>query len=461
MPASTVIATIVAALVVTSGSLAAQDWQQTLAETPVYSIAVNPLQPRTVYAGGVSRTAYRSDDGGITWESVAVGATGGDSYLSLLYVHPRDTATVFIGGQFFGGLARSTDGGTSWATVLQDPTGRRIEFFGDAITAHPAAPDTMYAVRSTPPIVYRSTDAGASWDSLAIVPTTRTSDRFRTITVVPDSTHILIVGGRQGYYYRSTDGGRTFVEQPTPLSPHRDADLAMIRWSPTTPGTAYATMQKGGSVFTAQAGLYRSTDYGTTWSSIAMLDTSLYALAVQPTPQGTDEILVGGNIDLTTSQDVVGDSVVRRSTDGGTTWTAMADVPWTPNGFGIVTGNVWGIAFVPHPTGHTALLATESGIYRTGAVTFVDDGGQDPVRRSVVRRGASFELTVPTVPSAGPASYDVVLVDALGRRRSLPMTVVASTDRTTLRFDATSLSPGVYGLQVFDGARRHTSMFLW
>lgn len=401
------ITTLVAFITATLG-LSAQLWQPVIPNRAVFGLAVNPQNTRTVLAGNMARTMFRSTDGGTTWEELSIRSPGGSSQITCVVIHPVDTNVIIAGGIGFDGLDRSTDGGVTWTNVHKDPTGFRMEYVGESVAWHPTAPDTMYAIRNTPGIVYRSTDRGATWDSLSTIPTARSTDRFRAISVAPDSTNIVLVGGRYASPYRSTDGGRTFTAMAM-FTGHPDTDIGVFRWSPTTPGMVYASVQFSRLDNPSNGGLFRSTDWGATWARLAHADTSIFALEVQPGVNGLDEIFVGGNQPPLTPAIMKGDSVVLRSTDGGARWERIDDVAWTENELAEVSANVWAFRIIQQPGGPQILMASEGGAFLSNAVTSVDaDAVTSPlsIRRS---RDGSLHLAMEGVD--GPATVDIVALD--------------------------------------------------
>jgi photosystem II stability/assembly factor-like uncharacterized protein len=104
------------------------DWRKldTLPEYAV-SLAVAPTDPETLYAGAASSGAYRSSDGGRTWEHIAEGLgliPGAALRVTALTVDEADSwhvtaATAYgIGKQLAGGgIYESDNGGRTWTKL--------------------------------------------------------------------------------------------------------------------------------------------------------------------------------------------------------------------------------------------------------------------------------------------------------------------------------------------------------
>ena len=369
---------LAAALYLTAASATtAQTWSPVIANRAIYSIAANPQNPNTLFAGNVARIFFRSYDGGLTWEEKSIGDFGGASQLSVFMVHPLDTSLVFAAGLGLDGLVRSTNHGDSWETVLQADLGRFELGGGGALTIDPQSTTTMYAVRHRFGEVYRSNNAGLDWDLLSTIPGLAITDNMRAITVDPDSSNVLLVAGRRAQIYRSQDGGQTWDSTEMDMTLQRDEDVAQFAWSRTAPGTVYATVQRSLHPLLNSAGMYRSTDHGISWERWRFVDTSLYTLMVQPGLDG-DEIFIGGNqISFPSDSGYIrGDSIVLYSTDGGATWDDLSTVPWMENEIGDVGANIWGVteiplASIPEVRARRMLLATDGGVFQRDIVTSV------------------------------------------------------------------------------------------
>jgi len=446
------------ALVLASISTLAQGWTPVIPGRAVYGIAVNPLNPTTVFAGNVARTMFRSGDGGFTWEELSIQEISGTSRVALLVIHPTDTTVMFAGGPEFTGLDRSTDAGQTWSNSIKDNSGRRIEFTGTtSLAVHPVATDTVYAVRSSPPIVYRSMNKGATWDSLSIVDTV-VGARSNSIAVcpTPDSANIIVAGGRGSIIYRSVNGGRTWTRAAR-LSAQPDAEAMVIKWSLVTPGLAYATASNLFVENTGNSGIFSSTDFGVTWARIRFMDTSLYALELHRTLV-SEEIFVGGYQGEGSGAALKGDSIVMRSPNAGQQWSSMGTVPWTENEVGKRRANVWSFGVTMADGFPYLLLASEAGAFMSTQVVSVRDERSTAQSGRLTLRVTDRGLTA-TVPAdfAGRCSYAIsTLTGALVASGTVTMYEQGSAVLAT-----PSLPTGLYVVRMTDGAHVATSIIQW
>ena len=80
----------------------------------MYAIALDPSNPRTIYAGSTNG-AYKSTDGGRTWAAINTGLT--TLWVESLAIDPTSRQTLYAGsgGGAGGGVYKSVDGGATWS----------------------------------------------------------------------------------------------------------------------------------------------------------------------------------------------------------------------------------------------------------------------------------------------------------------------------------------------------------
>ncbi|WP_127999978.1 WD40/YVTN/BNR-like repeat-containing protein [Piscinibacter defluvii] len=134
----------------------------------VYAIAVDPQHPGTVYASlydgfegppdtRVGHGVFKSTDGGANWLPASQGL--GNLLVRTLAVDPLDGTTVYA-GTHGAGVFKSVDGGASWVAA-----GAGAGSVVAALAIEPNVPGTLYAATYDAG-VFRSTDAGRSWTAL-------------------------------------------------------------------------------------------------------------------------------------------------------------------------------------------------------------------------------------------------------------------------------------------------------
>lgn len=352
-------------LFVTVCSASAQSWRLILPKQ-AYTVQVNRLDPNKLIVGNWANQMFRSDDGGLTWEIKELGSTSVVSYVTSLHWSSVDTNVIVGAGFNFTGIKRSTDGGSTWEQVLIDTNQNRMWYISDAVIEDPLNPSTLYAARGTTSnTIFRSTDVGATWDSISVIDPTLTG-RLCTITARPDSSHILYVGAQGGLMFRSDDAGLTWQQVPvldTALKIAPDAEIPKIVFSRRDPMTGYAVVAIGSILYKPNSGgVLKTTDGGASWYRTGFSDTSFWAVDCRPTPDGQhDDVFAGGFRLGLIPTELKGDSLVVRSTDGGTTWTQFPAIDWQPNEIGQTLANIWMMRW--DPVGQKMYMATQLGLY--------------------------------------------------------------------------------------------------
>ncbi len=326
---------------------AAASWRTlgvSVAYREVTAVAVDPRQPRTIYAG-TDAGVIKSLDGGGSWRLVnaAMGAHGRDrGYMQVaaLVVDPRDSQTVYASTRC-AGVFKSTDGGHTWS-----PANAGLELqcpWAYSLALDPRAPQTVYAADSARG-VFKSLDGGARWRaantglslstvfSLAVDPRSprivyaaagglglfKSSDggaHWRSLPSGPklvdevaldpsNPRNVLAVAAGYGVA-RSTDAGRTWVGASLG-APARGVDVVAISGK-----AAYAG--------TFGAGLFGSSDGGRSWRELGALAALgvryVQALAIAP---GHAAVVYAGS----DGRDAPG---LYESTDGGSSWQRLTD----------------------------------------------------------------------------------------------------------------------------------------
>ena len=158
--------------------------------------------------------------------------------------------------------------------------------------------------------VMRSEDDGETWGNTPITRGIHSDCLIRSMAQEPGRPEIIFAGSDKGLHH-SEDGGASWTLLDTPLNGSMIWELAI---DPVDPNIMYA-----GTGTPSTPGMYRSTDRGKTWEQRPMqIAESCPAVGI---PRFT-----GIAVDPTDHKNVwAGIEVdgVRRSTDGGDTWTEV------------------------------------------------------------------------------------------------------------------------------------------
>ena len=193
-------------------------------------IRVHPHNPDVVYVAASGnlwkeneeRGVYRSRDGGKTWEKVLYV----DAYTGAidLVMDPRNPDVLyaamyqrmrkvwgFNGGGPGSGIYKTTDGGDTWTELTRGiPEGDKGRI-GLAIAQ--TNPDVLYATieHEKESGVYRTEDGGATW--VKVNDLNPRPMYYSQIRVDPTNERRVYVLGVE--FYKSEDGGETFMQMPT------------------------------------------------------------------------------------------------------------------------------------------------------------------------------------------------------------------------------------------------------
>jgi hypothetical protein len=248
------------------------------------------------------------------------------------------------------GVLKSTDGGNTWATTgLNFPAsgGER----GYKILVSSTSSSIVWACTTLG--LYRTTDGGTTWNLVTYSTTVGgpqvnfTPSTF-DIEYQPGSTTVLYATS-PGYFYKSTDGGVTFLQVDRVAAGLTTSGGARIEIAVTDANSGYIYLLYGNAnVFQA---LYRSTNGGTSFSLRSTTPNVLGSqswrnIAIDISPTNVNDVYVGG-LD------------VYKSVDGGVTWTQISN--WTSSS---TTNFCHADIFELVCTSTYLYAATDGGLYR-------------------------------------------------------------------------------------------------
>jgi photosystem II stability/assembly factor-like uncharacterized protein len=226
----------------------------------VWSLALDPVDPRVLFAGTRPSGVYRSRDGGDTWEQlkidIAQKCSIGETFVTSVMVDPDDHRVVWAGVEI-DGVFRSLDGGDTWTRVaggLFDPDIH-------AMTIARATPKRIIA--STNGEMFWSADMGETWTATG-VKQKWPLPYARGVAVKADDPSTVYAGcgetttGETGHVLRTRDFGATWDTLKLPERPN-----ATI-WG-------FATHAANGDrlvAFTLFGEVFLTEDGGESWSKV-------------------------------------------------------------------------------------------------------------------------------------------------------------------------------------------------
>jgi photosystem II stability/assembly factor-like uncharacterized protein len=294
-----------------------------------------PRQPNVFYIGVNNGGVWKTTDYGRVWtpvfDSVATGSVGA------IAVAPSDPNILYVGSgeglqrpdlSVGDGIYKSTDGGATWrhlglregqqiAQVLVDPRDPNRVFA--AVLGHPYGPNVERGV-------FRSTDGGETWQKVLYRDENTGAMDLAFDPANPEVLYAVLWAARQAPWengwtlsannglYKSTDGGTTWNKVGAGL-PSAENGLGRIgiATSPSEPSRLYAIVGA-----TRGQGVYRSDVGGLNWrlvnsdGRVSSRDGDFNEVKVDPR-----------NADVVYSANIV----TWKSSDGGRTFSAFRGAP--------------------------------------------------------------------------------------------------------------------------------------
>ncbi|MGE3316702.1 MAG: WD40/YVTN/BNR-like repeat-containing protein [Planctomycetaceae bacterium] len=264
----------------------------------VWHLEPSLTEADTVYAGVEDAAMFRSTDAGKTWHELS-GLRGhgsgsrwqpgaGGMCLHTIIQDPNNSQRLFIAISAAGAF-RTDDGGTTWQPINR---GLRSDFMPDPtaevghcvhrIAAHPSRPDVLFMQKHWD--VMRSDDAGESWREVSGnlptdfgFPIGVHAHEPETIYVVPiksDSEHYPPEGKLR--VYRSRTGGNDWEELTNGL-PQSNCFVNVLRGA-----MSLDSLDSCGVYFGTTGGqVYGSFDSGDNWTPIVRDLPSVLSVEVQ------------------------------------------------------------------------------------------------------------------------------------------------------------------------------------
>lgn len=227
--------------------------------------------------------------------------------------HPTDPNIIYIAAAQ-GGVWKTTDGGLNWFTITDylptlacgdiviDKNNPSVLYLGTGELNYSA--DSQYGNG-----IYKTTNAGGSWVQIATV--SQVGNKCSYMAVDPFNSNIVWMGGNNGVF-KSTNAGLNW----TNMNAGTNANCVLL--DPLNSSIVYVTV--GG---TNSGAIKKSTDGGATWTTLSSgLPVSMGRIQLAIAPSNNNYIYA--SVAAASGGALVG---LFRSTNAGDNWTSMATTP--------------------------------------------------------------------------------------------------------------------------------------
>lgn len=282
----------------------------------------------TGIACGTQGCIYRTTNGGANWDSLysPAGTT------ALWNVSFGDANTAYIGGNS-GMVLKSTNAGLTWTTCSPPSGSQNWSIFSlDA--------NTVFTVQNSGAL-YKSTNGGTSWNFIS------TSTTAALYGVYFFNANTGIVTGATGAVRTTTDGGNSWNV------PSIGSASTLKVFARKSPDELYVV----GDAYN----IFKSTDYGATWSYINY------------NYPGQGMTFSANTIGITGNTWIVGgvNGMLNMSTNSGANWTGISKIYCAGNIFDIDVrpgGKIWAVGN-PGSGGSSILYSSNNGLSWTPQTT--------------------------------------------------------------------------------------------
>ncbi|MBI4491752.1 MAG: hypothetical protein HY690_03055, partial [Chloroflexi bacterium] len=393
--------------------------------------AVAVVDANTVYIGAASGGVWKTTDGGTTWTpltdtqpSLAIGA---------LALDPTNPSVVYAGlgeqnnsgDSYYGfGVLKSTDAGASW--TLANPAIFSRQRIG-RIAVDSNSPSTVYA--ATDNGIARSTDGGATW-ATTYVGSDWCSPSISlwgaqgycpvSDVAIDSSTNPSTVYMARGDSYGSADNGvwRTTTDSNTWTRlgggfPTSDVGRIRLARAHTTPTTLYAAVHRLSD--SGLMGVWKSIDGGTSWAPTTHPEANLPVNSYSRCGQCWYDLNIAvsrqdANVVFVLAVELF------KSADGGETWSMVSNgYEGSPHKVHV---DQHAFGFIPGQTGGF-YLGNDGGVYRSldGGSTFANLNQNLPITQ--LYRGAAHPTNVSSAIGGAQDNGSLSYENSLSWNRSV------------------------------------------
>jgi photosystem II stability/assembly factor-like uncharacterized protein len=297
----------------------------------ITEIMIKPDATNVVFAsckGGL----YKSTNGGESWTLKRSGFPPIASYsysapVCSLAIDPLNTNTIYAGMDSGGKIYKSIDIGENWFLVNTPGSPISASSSVRSIVCSLNTSGTLYATNEQG--VYKSSDGGVTWTAKnSGLPHTQTMELAINPIANPDELYMTIYtpeGSWNGGVYKSSNGADSWTAKNTGLDKATGSGLYASQYraiviDPKTPSTLYV----GNASWSSTGGAYKSTNGGDLWTKItssSTVDNAIWNLHITST--GSYSVRILGISPVDPNILIFGTEFeVYKTADGGASWTS-------------------------------------------------------------------------------------------------------------------------------------------
>jgi hypothetical protein len=322
----------------------------------VFSLAMDPDDPSTVYAG-TDWGVLKSTDGAASWTAANYGLQSDRNGLSIpfLATDPQNPGTLYAATPSptaSAGMFKSTDGGESWNPVNNSGL---VATSVNSLVVDPTSSGTLYTRVGGE--VFKTGDSGAHWKkAYSAMPTDDGRSTYPAAFVAvgpaaPDTVYIAIGGNGDGGggVFKSDDGAASWTRFPLP----RRGGLSGLAIDPKDSGIIYAWMANN-----TRPGLFKSWDGAASWSELNSVAPFRGISNLWIDPQNSATLYARTNSGPIPA--------LVKSTDGGGSWTEVTPTMTVFSGDDFQTLNIVVNSLAIDPQNSSIVYAmTNQGVFES------------------------------------------------------------------------------------------------
>ncbi len=245
----------------------------------------------TTYYGGTQDNGTLKSTGSSNWNEI-IGGDGGATEVD--FSNPNIVYGEYVNFAFY----KSTNGGSTFVKSMNGIPAGTGQFDGTTdrtlfISPFSIDPNNSSTLVAGTYRVWRTTNSAGNW---SVISGDLTGDgtgsqgaKISTVIVAKGNSNVIYAGCNNGQVQVTADGGNNWNLRTTGLP---NAYCTRIATDPNNPAVAYAAF----SGFTANAKVYKTTNYGVSWTNISSNLPNIPVNCIVVNPSDVNNIFIGTDL---------------------------------------------------------------------------------------------------------------------------------------------------------------------